>query len=181
MKKTVLTFGVFLTLVSLGYGIKVTLFMDIDTLIRRSKDIVIAKCISIPMENLGQFKNGLYPATVEINRILKGKRIKDKLTVATIYRLEPDKTYLFCNSGGSAFGTNFLSVAQLSVVEVPSSFKLAELNGKSLKEQIILVFSRRHSQLQRDIKRLEKQNKLLEKALKSEKKNFKSADAPDKK
>lgn len=95
--------------------------MDTDTLIVRSHEIVIAKCLSAPTNAPWAFKDGLFSAKMKLVKNLKGKRELGPFTLSTIYPLNEGKTYLLCNSRGSAFETDFLSVAELSVVELPAS------------------------------------------------------------
>jgi hypothetical protein len=140
-----------------AFAIKVTLFMNIDTLIRRSHEIVIAKCVSVPTNATTGYEDGFYPARMELLENLKGDRKPGPFALGTIYPLVPGRTYLLCNSGGSAFGTDFLSVAELSVVQIPPFFALSRLADKPIGEQITMIFSARRSQIDRKMRELKQE------------------------
>jgi hypothetical protein len=139
------------------FGIPVAVSENTDTLIKRSKDIIIAECVSIPT-NKPYFENGhwifevssLQKVEVNVIRTLKGDRQPGKQIIATDYfypPMTPGKKYLLSNSGGSVPasrdipGTDFLAIGPLSVVEIPLRFDLKTLDGKDLKEQIQSIFS----------------------------------------
>jgi hypothetical protein len=48
--------------------------------------------------------------------------------------------YLLANSGGRAYDTNFLAIAQRAVVKLPEKFKLDDLKGKKIAEQVDFAF-----------------------------------------
>ena len=169
MKKTMLILGVLVVMATPLHAIIVTLFMDVDTLIRRSHDIVIAKCVSAPTNAPWAFEDGFYPARMDLMESLKGERKPGPFTTGTIYPLAEGKTYLLCNSGGSAFGSDFLCVAELSVVGLPASFRLALLAGRHLKEQLMMIFTSRQTEIDRNLRELQRERALLAKALGKEK------------
>ena len=144
-------------------SVKITLFMDTDTFIKRAKDIVIAKCISLPEDGSG--KIGLSPVQVEILTVLKGDKKPGELKIVTIYPMAPGKTYMLTSLGGSAHGTDFLALPELSVVPIPSNFELEQLKGKSLKEQVQRVFSRRLYEVEWVLEPLLREKVLLDKGL----------------
>jgi len=170
MKKWIPLVAAMVVIATSAAAISVTLFIDTDTLIRRSHEIVIARCVSAPTNAPWAYEDGFYPAKMELVMTLKGERKSGEFTCGTIYLLAAGKTYLLCNSGGSAFGSDFLSVAELSVVEVPSSFSLARLTGKPPKDQISMILASRQAELNRTISELQKERSLLEKALGNQKK-----------
>lgn len=142
-------------------AVKITLFMDTDTFVKRAKDIVIAKCTSPPEIPA----RGLSPAHVEVLMVLKGDKKPGKLKIATIYPMVSGKTYMLTSLGGSAQGTDFLALPELSVVPIPSDFELGKLKGKSLKEQVQRVFSRRLYEVERALETLLREKALLDKGL----------------
>ena len=73
--------------------------------------------------------------------VLKGGNSPGKLRIATVYNLEVGKTYLLANSGGSAYGTNFLAIAERSVVKLPQAFRVDDLKGQKLTEQVEVAFT----------------------------------------
>jgi len=147
-----------------GQAVVVSPFVDVKTMINRSPDIVIAKCITIPGYAPSRFEDRVYPAKVEVRMVLKGEKRIGPTTIATLYRLEPDKTYLFCNSGGSACGTDFVSVAELSVVPVPLEFTIS-LEGKTLEQQMTTIYKYQKVQVDRAIRELQQESELLAKAV----------------
>lgn len=125
----------------IAHAVPISFFSDTDTFIERAQDIVIAKCISVPKDGGFAFEDGLYPAEVEIQKTIKGKRAPGKLTVATIYPMRAGTQYLLTNTGGMAFNTDFLSLAELSVVSLPADTSLKELDGKTIKQQVQMSFA----------------------------------------
>jgi hypothetical protein len=142
-----------------------SLFSDVDTYLEHAQEIVIAKCASIPEEELLTFDDGLYPATVEVVTTLKGDRKPGRLTVATIYPMTPGQTYLLATSGGKAFETDFLALGELSVVPIPRGFDLDRLKGKKTKQQVQLIFARHLYEVERQLAPLLHAQGLLQKAL----------------
>jgi hypothetical protein len=145
-------------------AIPITLFTDIDTFVERAQAIVVAKCVG-PIPDQLNYDDGLYPVDVQVVTVLKGKKKHGKLTIATIYPMEAGKTYLLTSLGGAAFGTDFLAVPQLAVVEVPNRFRLQDLNGKKLAEQVHTVLAARRKENERRQKELKEEKELLDKAV----------------
>lgn len=169
MKRFLTTPMLLLLIACPAQAIKITAFTDIDTFLDRAHDIVIAKCLG-PDANARHYgDDGLYPADVQVLIALKGPKNKSmkpgKAKIATIYGMEAGKTYLLTNMGGSAFGTEFLAVPELSVVELPPSFRLDDLSGKTLKEQVQALFAARRHDVERKQRLLEAEKKLLDKAM----------------
>ena len=123
------------------HAVPISLFSDTDTFIERAEDIVIVKCVSVPKDGGIEFHDGLCPAEVEVQKTIKGKRAPGPLTVATIYPMKPGVQYLLASSGGMAFNTDFLSLAELSVVTLPANASLKELEGKTTKQQVQMAFA----------------------------------------
>ena len=145
-------------------AIKITAFTDTDTFVGRARDIVVAKCTG-PVSDGRNYDDGLYPVDVEVTAVLKGAKKPGKAKIATIYPMEAGKTYLLTSLGGSAHGTDFLAVPQLAVVEVPQTFRLEDLKGKKVSEQVQAVFAARRQENERRQRELEKEKKLLDKAV----------------
>ena len=145
-------------------AIKITQFTDTNTFVQRAQDIVVAKCTG-PVPDSRNYDDGLYPVDVEITAVLKGAKQPGKATIATIYPMEAGKTYLLTSLGGSAHGTDFLAVPQLSVIELPPTFQLKDLKGKQLGEQVQAVFAARKQENERRWRELEEERKLLDKAV----------------
>jgi hypothetical protein len=143
-----------------AFAIIVTLFMDTDTFLSRGKDIVVAECNSLVDEG-----PPIRAVDVNILKVIKGTRKPGRLRIATIYHMRPKTTYMLYNLGGSALGTDFLAIPELSVVPLPRNFSVAELEGKEPKEQVQCMLSRRLYQVERELAPLLRQKKLLEKAV----------------
>src|SRR5208283_6144372 len=85
------------------FGIPVAMFENTDRLIKQSKDIIIAECVSIPT-NKPYFENGhwniemsmdVQKIEVNIIRTLKGDKQPGKQMIATdFYSMTPGKKYL---------------------------------------------------------------------------------------
>lgn len=131
-------------LASPAFAIAITGFKDTDTAIKRSQDIIIAECVAIPTnkpvmkdghEVIYGMIDGLYKVEVNILRTLKGGNRPGRKIIATIYPMTPGKTYLLSSMGGGVGptgeipATDFMTVPELSVVEIPADFDLAELDG----------------------------------------------------
>jgi hypothetical protein len=123
------------------HAIVITLFVDTPTYVERSRDIVIAKCVR-PDLGQGPYIDGLHPAEVEVLIVLKGGKAPGKMRIATTFGLQAGKTYLLaCGAGGFADNTDFLAIAERSVVEVPANFRLGSLKGKKITEQVQAIFT----------------------------------------
>jgi len=168
MRRFSLAIALFVICSNQAPAIKVSLFTDSATFLARAQDIVIAKCLG-PLPNPANYFDGLYPVDVQVLYVLKGPknaRIKPgKMKIATIYTMKAGHTYLLTSMGGSAYGTEFLAAPELSVVEVPAGFGLAELKGKTLTEEVQAVFAARRRDIERQQAALAEQKKLLDKAL----------------
>lgn len=158
-----------------AFAIPITLFMDTDTYIERAKDIVVAECISIFARG---GENGLRVAEVNILKVLKGGRKPGRFRIATAYPMQPHTTYMLCSLGGDVAGTNFLALPELSVVPLPSTFRIDELRDRDLKEQVQCIFSRRLFELERQLAPLLEEKELLERAVSDRRYEWYESDGP---
>ncbi len=141
MNRLLISFALLLVVALPCAAIPITLFVDTPTFVERSRDIVIAKCVR-PDLGEGPYIDGLHPAEVEVLLVLKGGKAPGKMRIATVYGLQAGKTYLLaCGAGGFAYKTDFLAIAERSVVELPASFRLGSLKGKKLTEQVQAIFT----------------------------------------
>jgi len=147
-------------------AVPITLFMDTETYLERAKEIIVARCIEAPEDDGVSAVDGLFPVTVDVVANLKGNRELVHLKVGTIYPMRQGKTYLLTNTGGEAFGTNFLSLGELTVVPIPERFDLETLQGKPLKEQVELIFARNLYEVERALEPLQAKERMLRQALK---------------
>ena len=151
-------------------AIRITLFTDIDTFVQRARDIVIAKCVG-PVPDGRFYHDGLYPVDVQVISVLKGVKnasiTAGKAKIHTIYPMEADKTYLLASLGGGTDGREFIASPEMSVVELPQGFRLDDLNGKTVVDQVRIVVAARRQEVERRQRLLEEEKKLLDKALSS--------------
>lgn len=154
-----------LIMATAAWAIKISLFVDTDTFLARAKDIVIADVLDLPVDGGRGQDDGLYPVAINLVMTLKGQRPNGKATLATIYPVEKGHRYLVSSLGGSAYDTDLLAVPELSLVPVPADLKLQDLAGKSLKEQVALVFQHRLAEVEAAQKKLAEERSLLEKAV----------------
>jgi hypothetical protein len=142
----------------------ITLFESTDAYIERAKHIIVAECISsIPppprtMETVPAFE-------VNILKVLKGNTRPGKLRIETIYDMKPHVTYMLYSLGAPGPDTGFSAIPELSVVPLPPTFKLQDLDNKDLKEQVQYMFSLRLAEVERQLAPLLKEKELLEKAV----------------
>lgn len=161
----VIAFAIILALGSQeAHAVKVTSFVDTPTYIHRGKDIIIAQCKSLAKIPERPLDGGLDVWEVDVVKVLKGNISKGSLRVVSLYHLMPSKTYLLYSLGGSAYGSEFLAIPELSVVELPPEFDMVGLNGKTANEQVDTIIAARLDQVRREIERIERERLLLEKA-----------------
>lgn len=165
MKTALLVITALVLACSTCHAVPITLFADIDTYLKRSEDIVIAKCVSIPEQGTETFDDGLFPVQVEIVSIVKGEKTPGRLTVATIYDMQPGTNYLLASSGGKVFDTDFLALPELSVIPIPANFDLDQLKGKQAKQQVHLILARHLFETEQKLAPLRHLEGLLKKAL----------------
>jgi hypothetical protein len=168
MKTMVLSLAVALLAAMQCQAVKITAFTDTDTFIGLAKDVVIAKCTGL-VPDASRYDDGVYPVDVQVISVLHGAKDKGlkpgKAKIATIYPMETGKTYMLTSMGGSAHGTVFLAIPEMSVVELPPNFQLGQLKDISLKEQVLTVFAARRRENERQQRQLEAERKLLDKAI----------------
>jgi hypothetical protein len=150
----------------MAHAVPISLFSDTDTFIDRAEDIVIAECTSLPNDKGIGADDGLYPVEVEVLNVIKGKRALGKLTVATIYPMKAGGRYLLTSSGGSALNTDFLSLAELSVVSLLANASLKELEGKTIKQQVQMGFAWHLHEVEQQLAPLLAEQSKLQRSLK---------------
>jgi len=137
--------------------------MDTDTYLKRAKAIFVAQCTSIPAQ--GPVEDGLQVAEVNIMKVLKGEGKPGPYRIVTIYPMKPQTTYMLYSLSGSALGADFLALPELSVIPLPKTFKTADLEHKTLKEQVQYMFSLRLFEVERQLAPLLEEKNLLENAV----------------
>lgn len=141
-------------------AIMVTPFINTPTYVERAKDIVIAKCISVPGPIMD---GGLYD--VQIIKVLKGDKKTGAYKVFAVEMMKKGTTYLLANSGGRVGDTDFLATAEMSVVPVASFIDLEKLQRKGLINQLHTIFSGRLFEVHRQLAPLLAEKELLDKGL----------------
>ncbi len=139
-----------------AWTIPITLFMDMDVYIKRGTQIVIAD--SVAMRDAHYYTD----AEVDVVRVLAGKTKLGKLHVKTIYPMTRGARYLLYSL---AEPPDFQAYPELSVVALPDGFDLNRLDGKTLKEQLLLIFETRRFQVGRELEQRREEQELLDKAL----------------
>ena len=153
--------AVYLGFASKTAAIMISPFPGLDGFVARSSDIVIARCLALPEGESRKHEDGFYPVDVEVSKVLKGDRHLGRLRVGTIYPMTPGQLYLLSSSGGSAFGTSFLAVGEMTVVPMSGTFDLDLLQNLSLKEEVQFIFSRRLFELEQQLRPQLAEQKIL--------------------
>ncbi len=117
------------------------------------KEILIAECISTPTNGPGveivryvkpsvNVTEGAHPVEVEIVQSLKGNARPGRRLIGADYPMVPGRRYLlyryvFDDDGG---GPEAYAGLHYGVAELPTSTSAGELDGKSLHDQISLLY-----------------------------------------
>ncbi len=137
-------------------------FTDTKTFAEKATDVVVAECLD-PDAAPGPKVNGVTEVRVDVVRVLKGERRPGKATLVIIGQpMEQGRRYMMASFGGSVRDIKFLANAELAVVEIPASFDLKALDGKTVAEQMQLVFDARREQVRVRLIQLEREKKVLE-------------------
>jgi hypothetical protein len=138
-------------------------FIDTKAFAAKATDVLIAECLD-PDAMPGPKVNGVTGVQVDVVKVMKGERKTGKVTLSTAGQpMEKGKRYMMASFGGSALNTGFLTNAELGVVEVPATFDIKTLDGKTLTEQIQMVFDARREQVRILAIQIEQEKKSLEK------------------
>jgi hypothetical protein len=114
-------------------------------------EVLIAKCISFPTNGpsieVEHFKppavvvgDDFHPVEVEVVKMLKGGEHSGRRIIGAHYPMAPGRNYLLYRYGDEAGGPDVFAALHYMVVEVPSTFDLAQLEGKALGEQINMIY-----------------------------------------
>src|SRR6266545_3710928 len=136
-------------------------FTDTKTFAEKATDVLVVECVNADAPS---GPNGVTPVQVDVQKVLKGDRKMGKTKLATLGQpMEKGRKYLMASFGGNALDSGFLAQADLAVVEIPASFDLKALDGKTVAEQMQLVFDARREQVRLLLIQLEREKALLEK------------------
>jgi hypothetical protein len=136
-------------------------FEDTDSFIKRSSDIVVARCVPEPKGGPLTLWGELHPADFEVLMTLKGEQNRGPLKVFTVYEMKPGTVYLLAHTGGPGFR----AAGELSAVPLPANFEFAVLKGMSTKQQVQRLFAARLFEVQQKLAPLEAERNLLLKGL----------------
>ena len=140
------------------------IFEDLDTLLRQSEEIIIAESLDIGKEQGGRITN----SDVRTIMILKGNRkegARIRVSTPSSSVLSVGNRYLLLSGGGQVGDADFVAVGEFGVIQVPDEFKLEDLNGLPLKDQIISVIKSRKTEIDLLLTKLQDERKILEKAV----------------
>ena len=166
MKRTDIVLPVIMVCAGSAWALKITGFEDTKTFVERARDIVIAQCVDVPTENDPAFReNGLTPVEVRVEKVIKGVKKTGTMKIASHYPMEQHKRYLLTCLGGSANGTDFLAVPELSVVRLPDRLDHRLLDHKTPEQQVTLLFEESLREIDLRLKQLEEEKRLLERAV----------------
>jgi hypothetical protein len=130
-------------------------FVDTPTFAGRATEVVVADCVD-PDVLGGPKDDGLTLVRVDVVKTLKGARKAGRAELTTIgQRMETGKRYMMVSFGGSALGSDFVANGELAVVEIPAGFALKVLDGKTVPEQMQLVFDARRAEVTARLRQLE--------------------------
>jgi hypothetical protein len=161
MPRVLLTASLLL-LAPAAYALPIHPFTDTETFAGRATEVLVADCLD-PDARPGPKLNGVTAVDVEVIKVLKGSRKAGKAKLATIGQpMEKGRRYMMAGFGGSALGTDFLAQADLAVVEVPARFDLKTLDGKTVPEQMQLVFDARREQVRLRLIQLQQEKTALD-------------------
>jgi len=157
--------AVLLVLAATASGLPVHMFTDTKTYAARATDIVVAECLD-PDAAPGPKLDGITEVRVDVARVLKGERTPGKASLVTMGQpMEKGRRYLMASFGGSVGDITFLANAELGVVEVPATFDLKVLDGKTVAEQVQLVFDARREQVRVRLIQLEQEKTVLDRTV----------------
>jgi hypothetical protein len=169
MKKTILIVLSFMITGLAAFGVLISQFRSWDDLIQISPDIVIAKCTSTYGTKSSTKKNliidDVIPSDVDVLSVLKGNTKPGPARLASQYWPYPGQQFVIF---GWYSGGQYSAVEGYRVMPLNRDFPLSALNGKSLTEQMQLIFSNRLSNLNDEINQDEKDKASLEKYLKGQ-------------
>jgi hypothetical protein len=145
------------------YAIKSMMFNSINQYIERGAGIWIVEILGKNVE--GQEVRRFPVFEAKILRNLKGESQKEPLLLCTVSRqLIIGKRYLVFGFNKKS-GGEWLDNGNVSPVEIPPSLSLAELEGESLKNQILSIMTARCTEIEKTINKLNNEKKVLEEGI----------------
>ena len=147
------------------YAIKSMMFNSIDQYIERATGIWIVQVL-----RQGGEEREIGPVyEAKILRSLKGDPQKETLSFCAISRQLTVETRYLVLGFNKTSGETWLDNGNVSPVEIPSSLSLAELDGKSAKEQMLAILNARCAEIEKTIKKLNEEKKVIEDGISNQK------------
>jgi hypothetical protein len=157
-----------------AFGLYINYFKSWSNLIDGSPDIVIARCTATPdftppgvKPKMVDIVGGGWLSDIEVISVLKGKTKPSLSHLISFYKPHQGELFVaFANYTMS--GTNSLYSANegYQVIPLNSDFRISDLNGKTLDEQIQLILKSRLKDLDDEITRDNEEKQRLESGLK---------------
>ncbi len=158
--------GLALVLAPLCLGTLVMPFNSLVDWADRADDILLVRCVSAVPPELHQVP-GLNVYVVDSLRSLKGVEMRERLQVAALLgQMMPGQRYLtFCF--GQVHDPNRMRIdnGQISPVHVPDSFRLEDLEGKNVRQQVRTILLARRTEIDRLMQDLKREAQTIDRGL----------------
>ena len=151
-----------------SYAQKAMMFNNVDQYIERSSGIWIVDVVK--KTDQGPIFEGGPIFEVKVVQTLKGGAQEQTISVMPIFqRLVPGNRYLIFGFNGmqTAQGKVWMDNGNVSPTQI--IFSLAQLQGKSLKEQIEFILAARAAEIDNQVKQLTEEKKAIDQGLESQK------------
>ena len=155
----------------------ITPFTTLDNYIDFGKSIFIGQCLPITETNSSSrmMQGVLYERSLKVIKTLKGSdKVDDVIKDLTGVPLVPGHYYLICDGGISSFwieqGEIEIRLQAGEDKKLNDYFlkgKLDELEGKTIKEQLLIIFKHRKADLESDEQKTKREMDIVNKALNS--------------
>lgn len=155
---------------STAIAVVVQPFSSWESLIRRSPDIVIARCNMTPARAIVQkdgtvleFRDGLIPSDIEVILALKGRTNLGPAILDSQFLPRQGEQYLIFSIFHDGL---YQAVEPFRVIPLSLSFPTNMMAGKSFNEQIRALLQYRLNMLNREMEQAQEEKKRLEEGLK---------------
>ena len=139
-------------------------FTSWDYLIQRSSDIVIARCTATT-PNPGAI-NGMIHSEIEVTTVLKGNTTPAPAKMVSQYwPHQGERFLLFSIHTTNKFFSGYSAVEEYRIVPIDHYFRVEDLAGKPLTEQIQLILARRLTDVRKELERATEEKNRLEQSL----------------
>lgn len=182
MKRFIFT-GILLAVTGTVFGTLIDHFRGWNDLIDGSPNIVIARCTRTPgfippgvAPKMTIVEGGGWVSDIEVISVLKGSTKTGPSQLMSDYKPYQGEFLAIFASRMLTVGTNscYSANEDYKIVPLNSDFRISDLNGKTLDEQIQLIFASRLKDLNDEIKRDNEEKTRLKQGMK----NTTSTNAP---